>query len=268
MLPHLPGMVITKAYWSNKSLRTPIPGRLIRDHVENNRLRTIDRRAKYLLFRLQTGAVLVIHLGMTGRLGLFPGNSPATKHDHLCLHFENGMELRFNDSRRFGNIIVWPSTQAPQLEKTFSSQKGLEPLDNDFSADKLLSRSSNIHSAIKTFLMNEKYVVGVGNIYANETLFCAELHPATPANHLNSEQWQRVASCCREVLTKAIAAGGTTISDFISSSGQPGYFQLQLSVYDLAGLPCNRCGTTISKTTLSGRATYFCERCQPAPSTT
>ncbi|HHD63930.1 MAG TPA: bifunctional DNA-formamidopyrimidine glycosylase/DNA-(apurinic or apyrimidinic site) lyase [Desulfobulbaceae bacterium] len=262
LLPLLPGRTVTKISWSNKRLRTPIPRKLLRDSIVGERVHTIDRRAKYLLVRMERGSVLVLHLGMTGKIGLFPAQSPKARHDHLRLLLDNGLEMRFNDSRRFGSILVWPTGPAAELEKQFNTGKGIEPFSNQFTGRALQQLAAKRRQPVKTFLMDSRLIAGIGNIYANETLFAAGIFPATPVSEITPLQWQSIVSHCREILTRAIAAGGSTISDFIGSSGSPGYFQLQLRVYDQVHSPCAQCGTIIEKIKIGGRATFFCPHCQ------
>jgi len=262
LLPHLPKKTITGVRWSNKRLRTPMPRKLLRESIKGQQILTIDRRAKYLLLRMKNGSVLVLHLGMTGKIGLFPQATPTAKHDHLRLQLDNGMEMRFNDTRRFGAVIVWPAGEADALEREFSASKGLEPFSNGFTAASLKNLAKNRRQPIKTFLMDSRLLAGIGNIYANEILFAAGIAPETPVNQIRVNQWQNIITHCREILTKAIKAGGSTISDFIGSSGNRGYFQLQLKVYNKADEPCPTCDTLIQKKLLGGRATFFCPNCQ------
>ena len=173
------------------------------------------------------------------------------------------MEMRFNDTRRFGSIVVWPSGDAILLEKQFNSSKGVEPFGPEFTADNLMQLAKRRRMPVKTFLMDSRIIAGIGNIYANETLFAVKIHPQTRVNSLSQQQWQDIADSCREILARAIAAGGSTISDFLGSSGQPGYFQLQLAVYGKKDEPCPECGRKIKKETISGRATFYCSACQP-----
>ncbi len=262
LLPHLPGKKITRISWSNKRLRTPIPRKLLRREIAGERVRTVDRRAKYLLVRMMSGSVLVLHLGMTGKIGLFPGDAPRARHDHLRLLLGDGMEMRFNDSRRFGSILVWPAEHAVELEERFNKSKGIEPFSTEFTGDTLQGLAEKRRQPVKTFLMDSRLVAGIGNIYANETLFAAGVFPETPVNHITEAQWQAIAVHCQEILSRAIEAGGSTISDFIGSSGAPGYFQLQLQVYGRAGDPCACCATPIEKRKTGGRATFYCPQCQ------
>lgn len=260
---YLPDRRVLTLAWSGKTLRQqPFPLALLKQHICHNRIHTIDRRAKYLLIRMNTASVLVLHLGMTGRLGLFPSTTARTAHDHLCCTLDNGMELRFNDSRRFGMVMVWPSQEAARLEEDWSRNQGIEPFGPDFTAEHVMHLAKHSRRPIKNFLMDSEVIAGIGNIYANEILFAAGIHPQTAAGSLNREQWQGLVSCCRNILQQAIAAGGSSISDFLGSDGQPGWFQLQLAVYGKTAQACPRCGHAIHKEVLGGRATFFCVRCQ------
>ncbi|RUM35214.1 MAG: formamidopyrimidine-DNA glycosylase [Desulfobulbus sp.] len=263
LIPHLLKRQIVSVCWSNKRLRLPVPRKLLREKITNNRISAIGRRAKYVLIRFQDGSVLIFHLGMTGKLGMFKSSTPAAKHDHLRLLLDNNLELRFNDVRRFGSVSVWPAERAESLEQTFNKSQGIEPFGPLFTGQHLFQLAQQRSVPVKTFLMDSRVIAGIGNIYANETLFAAGIHPQTKVNTLTKTQWQRISKSCQVILKKAINAGGSTISDFLGSSGQPGYFQLQLAVYGKKGESCSQCGKSITKTSLAGRATFFCSHCQP-----
>lgn len=263
LLPYLPGRRVTNIWSGSKRLRLPLPRKLLAEHILDSTITTIDRRAKYLLFRMANGSIMVIHLGMTGKLGLIPARTAPVVHDHLRLLLDNGMELRLNDSRRFGCVMVWPAAAAADMEAAFSSRIGVEPFSKDFCATYLLKQSHAKKTALKNFLMDSRILAGVGNIYANEILFAAALHPQTPAKSLTRREWQMIISSTRGILKQAIRAGGSTISDFLGSGGNPGYFQLRFKVYDRAGNECKRCKTMISRIVIGGRATFYCPRCQP-----
>lgn len=265
LLPFLPGCRIIKIARSGKRLRAEVSRQLLNRHLLGAAIRTIDRRAKYLLFRLTSGATLVIHLGMSGKLSLVPATALRARHDHLCLSLDTDMELRFNDARRFGSVLLWPAAEAPQLEAAFAVQLGVEPLGPDLNAAYLLARGRSRTQAVKTLLMDSRIIAGIGNIYANEILFAAGLHPLTPAHRVSRAQWARVVAASRRILRAAIRAGGSTIADFLGASGHPGYFQLQFAVYRRQGQTCRKCRQTIVRTTVGGRATYFCPGCQPPP---
>jgi formamidopyrimidine-DNA glycosylase len=262
LLPHLPGRKITDFFCSSKRLRLPVPLKLLEKRICGSTVTALDRRAKYLLIRMDNASVLVVHLGMTGKLGLFAKAAARAAHDHLCVALDSGLELRFNDVRRFGSVTVWPGEEAARLEEEFNRCQGLEPFGLDFTAANLAELAQGRRQPIKTFLMDGRQISGIGNIYANETLFAAKIHPQSPAGSLNVAEWQRLAACVVAILKRAIAAGGSTVSDFLGSSGQPGHFQLQLAVYGRQKQPCPVCGEKISKEQLGGRATFFCSRCQ------
>lgn len=263
LLPFLPGRLVTRISLSGKRLRSAVPSTLLRNTIQGDRISTIDRRAKYLLFRMATGAVMVIHLGMTGKLSLVPISEQPALHDHLRLQFDDGMELRFNDSRRFGSVMVWPAAEAAEREKAFSGRIGVEPFSRQFTAAHLQHRASSRKLPVKNFLMDARIVAGLGNIYANEILFAANINPATSASAITARQWKAIVTVTRRILKKAIRSGGSSISDFLGTSGNPGYFQIHFNVYNRAGERCRKCPESISKTVLGGRATFYCPCCQP-----
>ena len=262
LLAQLPGRKVVGVAASKHRLRTPIPIRLLNECILGNTFLTIDRRAKYLLLRMTGGAILVMHLGMTGKLTLMPRSTAPHKHDHLVLSLDNDNELCFNDSRRFGALLVWPAEEAADAEQEFSAGEGIEPFAPEFNADQLLALAGRRKLPVKSLLMNSRLIAGIGNIYANETLFAARIHPLTPASLLHHQDWQRIISEARRILQEAIDAGGSTIADFLGTSGHPGYFQLRFKVYNREGVACTACAHPIVKTTLAGRATYFCPSCQ------
>ncbi len=257
--PMLIGRTITQIKTSGLVLRLPIPKTEIERYIKDQPLSAVRRRAKYLIVTAANDAALIIHLGMTGRLGLFRAGQAAAPHDHLCCQLDNGLELRFNDTRRFGSIQVLPPDVDAGL---FFAALGPEPLGDNFSADYMLNRAGNRRQPLKNFLMDSHIVVGIGNIYANEITFAASISPARAVNKISRLEWQTIITSTREILRKAIAAGGSTIADFINAGGKPGYFQLQLQVYGRAGEPCPICGTVIEKITMAGRATFWCRHCQ------
>ncbi|WP_028580758.1 bifunctional DNA-formamidopyrimidine glycosylase/DNA-(apurinic or apyrimidinic site) lyase [Desulfogranum japonicum] len=265
LVPLLRKRTITAIWWSGNSLRIPVNLSLLNNECLKQSVEAIHRRAKNILIRLSNGAVLRIHLGMTGKLAVLDSQIPRAKHDHLIFSLDNNQEFRFNDVRRFGLVEVWASQSARQKERSFSQSEGLEPLSNDFQPLRLMELAARRTVPVKAFLMNSKLVAGIGNIYANEALFLAKLSPFTPAKEVTVEQWKTLCTACVTVLKKAIKAGGSSISDFLATNGQPGYFQLQLKVYGQKGLPCPVCRTPIEKSTLAGRATFCCPSCQPSP---
>lgn len=262
LLARLPGRTVAGISCSGHALRRIIPQRLLAAHIAGQEIATIDRRAKYLLIRMVSGAVMVVHLGMTGKFSILEQQAPTHRHDHLIMRLDDGFEVRLNDSRRFGSIEVWPAETAPEQEARFSREEGIEPLGGEFTPDNLFHVASNRRIPVKVLLMHSKIIAGIGNIYANEILFAAGLHPLRPVNQLTIEQWRTVVQLTRRILQQAIEAGGSTIADFLGAEGHPGYFQLQFQVYGRKGLACARCAGTISKTVVGGRATYYCACCQ------
>ncbi len=262
LMPHLKGKTITGFGHSGKSLRVPIPVEKLDSKLPGSTIITVKRRAKYLLFPTQRGDLLIIHLGMTGRLALFNKNSPIAKHDHLFFQLDNNKELRYNDTRRFGAVYLISNYSAIDLENTFFSTSGPEPFSDVCTSKYFKAKAKGSSQAVKTFIMNSKVVVGIGNIYANESLFAAKIHPQTPAGRITHRQWQILVEKIREILRWAIDCGGSTISDFLNAGGDQGYFQINFSVYNQHGKPCLLCGTPIEKRAINGRASYFCPQCQ------
>jgi formamidopyrimidine-DNA glycosylase len=218
----------------------------------------VERRAKYLLLRCGDGT-LILHLGMSGHLHLVAAGMPPQLHDHVDLVFTDGTALRFNDSRRFGALLWTPDD--PHLHPLLV-ELGPEPFAAEMDGAYLYRRSRGRQGAIKPFIMDQQVVVGVGNIYASEALFRAGINPRRPVGSINRVRYERLAEAIREVLTEAIAAGGTTIRDFTDAGGKPGYFRLQLKVYGREGEACPACGRSIVQERLGGRSTYFCRKCQ------
>lgn len=224
----------------------------------------IRRRARYLLFCLDNGEGLLVHLGMTGTLRLVPAGTPRAKHDHVVFHLDGGGSLRFNDPRRFGFLVQCPVPPVGEDPAPLAGILGPEPLSNDFDGGCLHRAFRGRSAAAKLLLMDNRIVVGVGNIYAAEAFFRSRLHPLTPAGALTRRQCDRLATTVQDLLAEAIAAGGTTISNFAAPDGQAGHFSLSLQVYGRANEPCLACRRgLIQRVVVGGRATYFCPVCQP-----
>ncbi len=260
LAPLVNGRRIEQVYGSGKPLRLPVPIVDLQTRLPGRRIVGVDRRAKFLILRTDGDDRLLIHLGMTGRLGLFGAEVPRASHDHLCFLLDNGMEMRFNDARRFGSVQFFSARRFVAADPF--AGLGPEPLGKGFTAAYLQKRALGRRLPVKGFLMENRVVVGIGNIYASETLFAARVHPLTPAAALGGEQWRAVVRSARTVLRKAIGAGGTTISDYVNAGGEAGYFQLALAVYGRGGKPCHRCRTVIERVVVGGRATFFCPLCQ------
>jgi len=241
----------------NISLRWPVPADL--DAIlSTQKVHSVERRAKYLLMKFDRGT-LIIHLGMTGHLRICLSNEQRRKHDHVELVFTDRSILRFNDSRRFG-AIFW--TEMDPLLHERLAVLGPEPLTELFRADTLFRISRGRKIAVKSFIMDARTVVGVGNIYASEALFRAGISPVKQAGHVSRGAYRRLVQSVREVLTEAIDAGGTTIRNFTDTEGRPGYFKQDLRVYGRAGQSCTVCGSVIKQTRLGQRSTYHCAKCQ------
>ena len=257
---HLPGREVIRIVTGNKKLRLPMPRNYLKKYIQEARFISVDRRAKFLLITMDNGAILIVHLGMTGRLGIFPEDFPRAKHDHLRLQLDNGMQLRYNDIRRFGFIQVIPPGEG--LDNTMLSHIGPEPFSKEFSLHYLHQLAAGKSRPVKNFLMDSRVVAGIGNIYACEILFDASLHPEKKVSRITKKEWGKIIASTHHILTKAIESGGTTISDFVNESGKSGYFQLELQTYGRKDKPCNVCATPIARITMAGRATYFCPKCQ------
>jgi formamidopyrimidine-DNA glycosylase len=255
--PWIEGERATEIVVRERRLRWPVPAGLART-LEGRRLERVDRRAKYLILRWESGSLL-LHLGMSGSLRVLTGPAPPGRHDHLDIGFAHGRVLRFNDPRRFGSVH-W--TRADPARHPLLADLGPEPLGPDFTGAHLYGSARGRRVAVKPHLMNSRVVVGVGNIYASEALFRAGIHPRRPAGRISLARMERLAGAVREVLSEAIEQGGTTLRDFTWGDGRPGYFQQSLAVYGRAGEPCPTCERPLSSEVLGQRATYFCGRCQ------
>jgi formamidopyrimidine-DNA glycosylase len=257
LLPHVVGRSIRDVVVRNPNLRWPVTKNLAR-RLRGERVRDIRRRGKYLLFDFPRGHLLV-HLGMSGRLTVVPAQTAPRKHDHVDIVLDDGKAMRLNDPRRFG-AVLW--LDSPAEKHALLRGLGLEPLDATFSGAALHERARGRRVAIKQFLMNGGIVTGVGNIYASEALFGAGIHPARSAGRISAPRWDRLADSIRHTLENAIDAGGSTLRDFVSAEGRPGYFQHRHAVYDRAGKACPRCRAKIRAIRQGQRSTFFCPRCQ------
>ena len=226
--------------------------------IAGQRVRDVRRRAKYLIIDLDAGS-LILHLGMSGSLRVLDPATPLEPHDHYDLLLESGRCLRFNDPRRFGSLI-W-STGDP-ADHPLLAALGPEPLTSAFNADYLARRARGRRVAIKQFLMDQRVVVGVGNIYASEALYRAGVHPKRAAGRVSGTRLAALVEAIRAVLGDAIRAGGTTLRDYVGADGTPGYFRQRLYVYERAGRPCRRCRTPVRHLVQGRRSTYYCPRCQ------
>lgn len=255
--PHVTGQTVLQVIVRQRRLRWPVPARLGRE-LPGEVIRQVDRRAKYLLLRTDGGTVIV-HLGMSGSLRVVDAASPAGRHDHVDLVLADGRALRLTDPRRFG-AVLWTRNLAEH--HPLLADLGPEPLDPHFTGDYLYARARGRRIAVKPYLMDSRTVAGIGNIYANEALFLAGIHPNRPAGRVARERYRRLAASVRQVLEESIAQGGTTLRDFLNSEGKPGYFRQYLRVYGRDGAPCPTCAGAIRELRQIQRSTFYCPACQ------
>ncbi|MGH8162264.1 MAG: bifunctional DNA-formamidopyrimidine glycosylase/DNA-(apurinic or apyrimidinic site) lyase [Gammaproteobacteria bacterium] len=255
--PFLRGRRIAALVVRERRLRQPNP-RGLEARLAGADILGISRRAKYLLLATERGYAL-IHLGMSGSLRIADAGLAPTRHEHYDLRLDNDRVLRYRDPRRFG-LLLWAGAR-PERHPLLA-RLGPEPLGLDFDGAYLYGASRSRRAPVKAFLMDSHIVAGVGNIYANEALWRAGIHPRRAAGRIGLARYTLLAEAVRAVLTSAIAEGGTTLRDFVAAEGSPGYFRIHLTVYDRAGEPCPRCGTPIRREVIAQRATYFCPRCQ------
>ena len=256
------GAQIAQVTIRHHGLRWPIPADLAQ-HLQGRRVLKLTRRAKYILAEIgstDTEGVLLLHLGMSGRLCLLERDFPAEKHDHFDIRFEDGRVIRLRDPRRFG-AVLWLDKQP--LQHALLSSLGPEPLEADFNADYLYQHIRTRSAPIKTTIMDAHLVVGVGNIYASESLFRARIHPETPAKALTLAQCALLVQEIKLTLQAALDAGGSSLRDFFGADGNPGYFQQTYFVYGRTGEPCRACSRPILNIRLGQRSTFYCEHCQP-----
>jgi len=254
--PHLAGQILTGAEVRHRGLRWPVP-RNLASTVRGARVRSVARRGKYLVIECERGA-LILHLGMSGSLRVLPAREPPGPYDHFDLRFDDKV-LRLRDPRRFGAVLWW---RGPPGAHPLLAGLGVEPLSHEFDGDALHRATRGRRAAIKQVLMDSRVVAGVGNIYASESLFRAGIHPATPAGRLSRNRCARLAAAVRETLLDAIAAGGSTLRDFVNADGAAGYFQMRYFVYDREREPCRACGLPVKRIVQGQRSTFYCPRCQ------
>ena len=256
--PLLVGRRVQAVVVRQRRLRWPIP-QVLDDALPGRTIRDVGRRAKYLLLETEPAATVLLHLGMSGRLRVIPAATPAAKHDHIDLVLDGGCALRLTDPRRFGACLWIPEGAPPH---PLLRHLGAEPLTAALTADYLYRVARRRRVAVKNLLMDSRVVCGVGNIYANEALFRASIHPLRAAGNISLRRYAALVEAVRAVLGEAIAAGGTTLRDYRDAAGNPGYFVTRLAVYGRAGQPCLRCGTALKLIRINARSTCYCPRCQ------
>ena len=257
IIDHIKDRKIEQVVVRQRALRWPVPEDLSAT-LSGQPVIDVQRRAKYLLLRTPPGTLL-IHLGMSGSLRILNREVPPAKHDHIDLVFTGNTCLRYTDPRRFGSFL-WQEGD-PNSHPLLSSL-GPEPLTESFDGDHLFQASRNRHAPIKSFIMDNRVVVGVGNIYANEALFLSGIHPKRAAGRIGRSRYDRLATNIKHILSRAIEVGGTTLRDFTNSSGNPGYFKQSLQVYGRGKEACKTCSASLKEIRLGQRSTVYCPRCQ------
>lgn len=263
LVPELEGRIIKGVVIRAPKLRHVIPRELLA-LLPGCRILAIRRRGKYLLIDCRKADVegcLIIHLGMSGNLRFVPGDRLPAKHDHFDLVLA-GQILRFSDPRRFGVVLWQPGPPETAEQHPLLATQGIEPLSDAFTADWLYAAAARRSGPIKPLLMDSHLVVGIGNIYASESLFRAGISPVRAANRISRARYAQLTSAIRQTLSDAIAAGGSSIRDYVHSDGESGWFQIQAGVYDRSGQACLRCGGVIRQIRQAGRSTYYCPSCQ------
>jgi formamidopyrimidine-DNA glycosylase len=266
LAPHVEGRTVTAVTLRRPNLRWPIPDE-VRELLPGQKIDAVRRRAKYLLLDTQAGSAL-LHLGMSGSLRVLPATTAVKTHDHVDIALGGGSRggtganaprvLRFTDPRRFGCLLWQPPGETHELLRDL----GPEPLSDAFDGDHLFALNRGRKAPVKTFLMDQRVVVGVGNIYAAEALFEAGISPLRAAGKVSRERYALLAAAVKRILAYAIERGGTTLRDFINPDGEPGYFELELLAYGRGGEPCPRCGRPLKQAAIGQRATVWCGHCQ------
>ena len=257
IIPYVADQLIKQIILRHKTLRWKIPEEIV-NLLPGKRVLSVERRAKYLLFKMKAGT-LILHLGMSGSLRVLTENIAPGKHDHVDIVMANKVILRYTDPRRFG-ALLW--TQDDINKHPLFEHLGVEPLSKLLTSAYLFSQARRRKIAVKSFIMDNKVLVGVGNIYATEALFSAGIKPQKAANEISKAQWNTLIQEIQRILKAAIKKGGTTLKDFTRSDGKPGYFVQQLQVYGRAKKPCIQCGKLLAHARIGQRNTVFCLNCQ------
>jgi formamidopyrimidine-DNA glycosylase len=261
LAPLVDGRVLARLEIADPRWCLPLSPEAIVDAVQGRRVERLGRRGKYLVWELADDAFLIMHLRMTGTLLYDP--PPGTPYERVRFALDDGHELRFCDPRRFGTGELAMGSAA--RDAFFAARLGLEPLDGELTGVAMRRMGRGRRAPVKAFLLDQRRIAGVGNIYADEALFRAGIHPLRPAGALSGAQWEALAHALRETLLAGLAAGGATIDDFRHADGVAGAFQDEFLVHRREGNPCRVCGTAVVKFVAGGRGTYACERCQPRP---
>lgn len=261
----LVGQIVSRVIIRHPTLRWPIPSHLV-ETLPSTTLTVLTRRAKYILAEFNNAAgvkigTLILHLGMSGRICLLAQDEAAAKHDHFDIHFADGQVLRLRDPRRFG-AVLWVDGHQVVAEHALIKTLGPEPLETGFTGDYLYRQIRNKTAAIKIAIMDSHLVVGVGNIYASESLFRARINPKTSANKVSKAKCDLLVAEIKTTLAAAIEAGGSSLRDFFGADGNPGYFQQTYFVYGRTDEPCRECGAPISQIKQAQRSTFYCAECQ------
>lgn len=255
--PHIKNKTIANVVIRQAQLRWPVSAELT-TVLPQQKIVDVKRRAKYLLLETQRGTV-IIHLGMSGSLRIINNSEPVKKHDHIDIIFTDGTCLRYHDPRRFG-AMLW--TNVPIEEHKLIVKLGPEPLTDAFQLDDFYAKAKKRTLPIKSFIMDGHMVVGVGNIYASESLFLSGIHPSRACSNVSKARLNTLIQSIKTILHSSIEQGGSTLKDFVNSDGKPGYFQQTLNVYGRKGDPCTQCSSLIKQVTIGQRSTFYCPSCQ------
>ncbi|GFN30122.1 DNA-formamidopyrimidine glycosylase [Paenibacillus xylaniclasticus] len=243
-------------------IRRPVEPEMFAAALAGQTIQSVERRGKFIRFVLD-GLILVSHLRMEGRYGVYKKDEPVETHTHVVFHFTDDTELRYKDVRQFGTMDLFKPGEEwtmPPLNKL-----GLEPLDETFTLEAFRHRLAQRSTKLKPLLLDQSYIVGLGNIYVDEALFQAQLHPERTADSLKAAEWKRLYDAIRDTLSRAVQAGGSSIKSYVNGQGEMGMFQHSLLAYGRGGEPCTVCGTLLEKFVLGGRGTHICPKCQPKP---
>jgi formamidopyrimidine-DNA glycosylase len=255
LAPRLEGRLLARVEILDPRLTRPVDLFEVAEELEGDVVVAVERRGKYLLLRLESGLALLVHLRMTGSFGFTP-----VSHERAVVELDDGSRLAYRDVRRFG---TWLVLEDAELEPYLAAKNGPEPLGPRFTSRWLSAQLARRRASLKAVLLDQRVVAGLGNIYADEALWRARLSPLRRANSLSDAEMTRLARAIRAALRTGIARQGSTLSDYRAPDGAPGSMQEEFRVYGRDGEPCHRCGTTIAKTRVGGRGTWYCPRCQP-----